>query len=51
MSDLFQASAGKDSLRWAMSVIVLTKILATWQFTLAGKHLDEDIAAARSAAA
>ena len=51
MSDLFKASAGEDSLRWAMSVIVLTKILATWQFALAGKHLDEDIAAARSAAA
>jgi MFS family permease len=51
MSDLFKASAGEDSLRWAMSVIVLTKFLATWQFALAGKHLDEDIAAARSAAA
>ena len=51
MSDLFKASAGEDSLRWAMSVIVLTKFLATWQFAVAGKHLEEDIAAARSAAA
>lgn len=50
MSDLFRPAAGANSLRWAMAVIVLTKILATWRFAAAGKHLDEDIAAARAAA-
>jgi predicted MFS family arabinose efflux permease len=48
MSDAFRPRAGADSLRWAMSVIVLTKIAASWQFWRAGRVLEADLAAAKS---
>jgi predicted MFS family arabinose efflux permease len=48
MSDAFRPWAGADSLRWAMSVIVLTKIAASWQFWRAGRLLERDLAAAKA---
>ncbi|MBX3485606.1 MFS transporter [Phenylobacterium sp.] len=50
MSDLFKPQAGADSLRWAMSVIVLTKLAATFQFWRAGRLLEADLKAAAARA-
>lgn len=48
MSDAFKPQAGADSLRWAMSVIVLTKLAATFQFWRAGRLLEADLKAAEA---
>lgn len=50
MSDLFRPQAGADSLRWAMMVIVMTKLVATFQFWRAGRLLEVDLAAAAARA-
>ncbi|MCC7267167.1 MAG: MFS transporter [Caulobacteraceae bacterium] len=49
LSDVFRSQAGNDSLRWAMAVIVFSKVLASWRFWVAGKQLEEDLAAAKAA--
>lgn len=43
LSDVLRPEVGNDSLRWAMSIVVLSKIFATWRFFVAGNHLKEDI--------
>jgi MFS family permease len=50
MSDLFRPQAGADSLRWAMTAIVLTKLAATFQFWRAGRLLEADLKAAEARA-
>ncbi|HRO02956.1 MAG TPA: MFS transporter [Terricaulis sp.] len=51
LSDMFRPETGDDSLRYAMSIVVLTKIIATWRFYVAGKHLQADLDAAKAATA
>ncbi len=51
LSDLLRPETGEESLRYAMSIVVLTKLLATWRFYVAGKHLKTDLDAAKAATA
>jgi predicted MFS family arabinose efflux permease len=44
ISDLLKPSAGADSLRYALVLLVLTKVFASWRFMVAGGYLREDLA-------
>jgi len=48
LSDVLRPEVGNDSLRWAMSIVVLSKIFATWRFFVAGQQLKQDIDAAKA---